>query len=69
MEDIHQDINKITLELEDRRSRAAKASKIRRLDSYELEEQINALQRAFALERGENQKFREEIRALLRLRF
>jgi hypothetical protein len=72
MEHIHQDINKITLPLEDRRARAVKASRIRRLDSYELDElekQIKALQRAFALERGENHRFREEMRALLRLRF
>jgi hypothetical protein len=71
MEHIHQDINKTTLGLEDKRSRAARASRIRRLDSYELDElekQIKALQRAIALERGENYKFREEIRALLRSR-
>jgi hypothetical protein len=32
----------------------------------ELEKQIKSLQKAFAQERGENNEFREEVRALLR---
>jgi hypothetical protein len=67
MDHIDEAINKISHP--SRRARAVKASKISRLDSSEIKEQINALQRAFALERGENHKFREEIRALFRLRF
>lgn len=31
-----------------------------------LSQQIKALQRAWAIERGENHRFREEVRALLR---
>jgi hypothetical protein len=44
----------------------ARAVKRNRLNRYDLAEQIKSLQRAFALERGENYRFREEVRALLR---
>jgi hypothetical protein len=37
-------------------------------NDYNLSDQIKALQHALALERGENQKFRDEVRALLRNR-
>jgi hypothetical protein len=50
----------------DGKARAVKRNKVNRLNRYDLAEQIKSLQRAFALERGENHKFREEVRALLR---
>jgi hypothetical protein len=38
------------------------------LGCSDLSKQIKALQRALAIERGENHRFREEIRKLLRQR-
>ena len=64
MEHIHQDINKTTLE---DRKKSASANKISRIERYELEEQINSLQRVFAHERGESHRFREAVRAKLGL--
>ena len=34
----------------------------------DLSKQIEAVQRSIAVERGENHKFRKEVRAILRLR-
>lgn len=48
------------------KARAVKRRKVNRLNRYDLAEQIKSLQRAFAHERGENHKLREELRVLLR---
>jgi hypothetical protein len=45
-----------------------KANKIDQLYHVDLSEQIKALQKAIANERGENHRFREEIRSLFRHR-
>ena len=67
MEEIHQEINKTTLE--GRKARATKVNKISRLNYYDLEEQIKSLQKVLANERGENFRFRQEVLALLRQRY
>lgn len=50
----------------DGKARAVKRSKVNRSNRYDLAEQIKSLQRAFAQERGENHRFREEVREILR---
>ena len=65
MVEVVKDIDK-DYSFEDRKARAVKRNKVNRLNRYDLAEQIKSLQRAFALERGENYRFREEVRALLR---
>jgi hypothetical protein len=47
------------------KARAGKRNKVNRLNHYDIAEQIKSLQRAFAQERGENHRFREEVRGIL----
>jgi hypothetical protein len=67
MDITHQDINKIS-SFPSGKAKAINGSKVNRHDRYDLVEQIKSLQRALAHERGKNQRFREEVRTLLRWR-
>jgi hypothetical protein len=64
MNTTHEDINKIS-SFQSGKAKAFKRTKVNTEDRYDLEEQIKALQLAFAHERGENHRFRE-VRTLLR---
>ena len=65
MVEVVKEIDKV-YSFKDGKARAVKRNKVNGLNRYDLAEQIKSLQRAFAHERGENHKFREEVRALLR---
>ena len=64
MVEVEKDIDK-NYSFKDGKARAVKRNKVNRLNRYDLAEQIKSLQRAFALERGENYRFRKEVRTLL----
>jgi hypothetical protein len=63
VKDIHKDSH-----FRDKKARAVRRKKVKRLDQYDLDlaEQLKSPQRAFAQERGESNRFREEVRILLR---
>ena len=67
MEIIHKDTNKFTLP-DNTKAKAVKTKKLIKPDYYrDLSEQIKAVQKAIANERGENHRFRQELRSCFKV--